>query len=241
MFETEDFIIKLAETEKERNGLFRLRYFDLLQYYNESYVNETEEDKDEYDEYCDHLIIVDKKKDEIVGTYRLIKSEHLTTLKNFLTEKEFNLDPLKKYNILEVGRAVVKEEYRSGVVIMLLWKAVINYAIDNGVDFMVGTASFQGVDPSLYADAFAYMGDNYLSPEEIRCEVNHESCFPLKLKEDYSAFEAKKQMPPLVKGYLNLGATIGNGVFADIPFNSLDVLIVLKIKEINQRYLNRLL
>lgn len=241
MFETEDFIIKLAETEKERNGLFRLRYFDLLQYYNESYVNETEEDKDEYDEYCDHLIIVDKKKDEIVGTYRLIKSEHLTTLKNFLTEKEFNLDPLKKYNILEVGRAVVKEEYRSGVVIMLLWKAVINYAIDNGVDFMVGTASFQGVDPSLYADAFAYMGDNYLSPEEIRCEVNHESCFPLKLKEDYNAFEAKKQMPPLVKGYLNLGATIGNGVFADIPFNSLDVLIVLKIKEINQRYLNRLL
>lgn len=241
MFETEDFIIKLAETEKERNGLFRLRYFDLLQYYNESYVNETEEDKDEYDEYCDHLIIIDKKKDEIVGTYRLIKSEHLTTLKNFLTEKEFNLDPLKKYNILEVGRAVVKEEYRSGVVIMLLWKAVINYAIDNGVDFMVGTASFQGVDPSLYADAFAYMGDNYLSPEEIRCEVNHESCFPLKLKEDYSAFEAKKQMPPLVKGYLNLGATIGNGVFADIPFNSLDVLIVLKIKDINEKYLKRLL
>ena len=53
--------------------------------------------------------------------------------------------------------------------------------------------------------------------------------------------EAKKQLPPLVKGYINLGASIGNGVFADIPFNSLDVLIVLKIKEINEKYLKRLL
>lgn len=241
MFETDNFIIKLAETKEEKQGVFRLRYFDLLQFYNESYVNETEEDKDEYDEYCDHLIIIDKEKNEIVGTYRLIKSEHLTTLKNFLTEKEFNIDPLKKYKILEVGRAVVKEEYRSGVIIMLLWKAVINYAIESNVDFMIGTASFQGVDPSLYADAFSYMGDKFLSPVDIRCEVNKHSCFPLQLKQEYSVLEAKRQMPPLVKGYLNLGATIGNGVFADIPFNSLDVLIVLKIKDINERYLKRLL
>jgi putative hemolysin len=64
---------------------------------------------------------------------------------------------------------------------------------------------------------------------------------PLKQKDSYDALEAKKQLPPLVKGYINLGASIGNGVFADIPFNSLDVLIVLKIKEINERYLKRLL
>ena len=241
MFETDNYIIKLAETEKEHKDLFRLRYFDLLKYYNQDYYNETQEDKDEYDEYCDHLIIIDKQKKEVIGTYRLIKSEHLTVLKNFLTEKEFNIDPLKKYNILEVGRAVVKEEYRSGIIIMLLWKAVITYAVENNIDFMIGTASFQGVDPNLYADAFTYLEDKFLSPIDIRCEVNKESCFSLKQKDCYNLLEAKKQLPPLVKGYLNLGASIGNGVFVDIPFNSLDVLIVLKIKEINEKYLKRLL
>ena len=241
MFETENYIIKLAETEKEYKNLFRLRYFDLLKYYNKEYSNDEEEDRDEYDKYCDHLILIDKQKDEVIGTYRLIKSEHLTELKTFLTEKEFNIDPLKKYNILEVGRAVVKEEHRSGIVIMLLWKAVITYAVENNIDYMIGTASFQGVDPNPYADAFTYLGDKFLSPEEIRCEVNKESYLPLKQKDSYDALEAKKQLPPLVKGYINLGASIGNGVFADIPFNSLDVLIVLKIKEINEKYLKRLL
>lgn len=241
MFETEKYIIKLAQTEEERKGLYKLRYYDLLQYFNEDYVNETHEDKDDYDDYCNHLIIIDKENNEVVGTYRLIKSAHLSTLKSFLTEKEYNIDSLKKYNILEVGRSVVKEDHRDGVVIMLLWKAIITYAIANDVDFMIGTASFQGVDPSIYADAFSYLGDKFLSPEDIRCEVNKHSYYPLKQKEQYNLFEAKKQLPPLVKGYLNLGATIGNGIFKDVPFNSLDVLIVLKIKDINKKYLNRLL
>ena len=111
-----------------------------------------------------------------------------------MTEKEFNIDPLKKYNILEVGRAVVKEEYRSGIVIMLLWKAVITYAVENNIDYMIGTASFQGVDPKPYADAFTYLGDKFLSPEDIRCEVNKESYFPLKQIDSYDSLEAKKQL-----------------------------------------------
>jgi putative hemolysin len=51
----------------------------------------------------------------------------------------------------------------------------------------------------------------------------------------------KKEMPPLVKGYINLGATIGDGVYIDKQFNSCDVLIVLVIKDINPRYLKRYL
>lgn len=241
MFETNKYILKLASTEKEYKDLYRLRYFDLLKSYNENYHNDNLEDKDEYDKYCDHLIIKDKSSDEVVGTYRLIKSEHLSELKTFLSETEFNLDKIKDFNLLEVGRAVVKEEYRNGIVISLLWKGVIRYAVYNNIDYMIGTASFHGINPNEYADAFSYLGDKFLSPIDIRCEVNDNSSFPLKMKENYNEEEAKKQLPPLVKGYINLGASIGNGVYADIDFNSLDVLIVLKIKDINQKYLKRFL
>lgn len=240
-FVVNNLIIKLAETKEEYQSLFRLRYLELLKSYNENLSCEIEEDKDEYDEYCDHIIVVDTNTKEVVGTYRLIKNEHLTKLKTFLTETEFDISPLKNYNVLEVGRAVVKEEYRSSNVISLLWKAIINYAIEENIDYMIGTASFHGIDPTPYLDTFAYLYDQHLSKDSEICLVNQESSYPLNMKTDYDILAAKKNMPPLVKGYLNLGASIGHGVYIDRAFNSLDVLIILKIKNINERYLKRFL
>lgn len=108
-FLVNNLLVKLAETEEEYKSLFKLRYLDLLKSYNTNLNSEIEEDKDEYDKYCDHIIVVDLNTKEVVGTYRLIKSEHLKILKCFLTETEFDISPLKNYQILEVGRAVVKE------------------------------------------------------------------------------------------------------------------------------------
>lgn len=240
-FTVNNLIVKLAESEDEYKSLFRLRYLDLLKSYNENLSSEIEEDKDEYDLYCDHVIVVDDKTKEVVGTYRLIKSDHLKTLKFFLTETEFDISPLKTYNILEVGRAVVKEEYRSSNVISLLWKAIINYAMDEKIDYMIGTASFHGINPAPYLDTFAYLFDQHLAKDNERCLVRKESSYPLNIKDCYDVEEARKNMPPLVKGYLNLGAKIGDGVYIDNDFNSLDVLIILKINNINERYLRKFL
>jgi putative hemolysin len=236
-----NIMIKLAETEKEYNEVFKLRYQELLLEYDKDKKIEEEIDKDEYDEICDHLIAVDIEKDKVIGTYRLIKKSHLTTVKTFLTETEFNLDPLKKYEILEVGRAVVKQEYRDGVTIGMLWKGVIRYAVSEKVDIMIGTASFHGTDPKVYKNTLTYLYEKHLSPIDIRCYANKDSYSPLKLLEEYDELMVKKEMPPLVKGYINLGATIGDGVYIDKQFNSCDVLIVLVIKDINPRYLKRYL
>ncbi len=202
---------------------------------------EEEIDKDEYDDVCDHLIALDTDKDQVIGTYRLIKKSHLGKLNKFLTETEFNIEAIKKYELLEVGRAVVKEEYRDGVTIGMLWKGVIRYAVAENVDIMIGTASFHGTDPMLYKNTLSYLYDNHLTPVDMRCYANKDSYSKLKLSDTYDLASVKKEMPPLIKGYLNLGATIGDGAYIDIDFNSVDVLIVLVIKEINPRYLKRYL
>lgn len=202
---------------------------------------EEEIDKDEYDDVCDHLIALDIDKDQVIGTYRLIKKSHLGNLNKFLTETEFNIETIKKYELLEVGRAVVKEEYRDGVTIGMLWKGVIRYAVAENVDIMIGTASFHGTDPMLYKNTLSYLYDNHLSPVDIRCYANKDSYSKLKLSDSYDLLTIKKEMPALIKGYLNLGATIGDGAYIDKDFNSVDVLIVLVIKEINPRYLKRYL
>lgn len=240
-FKSGSIMIKLAETEEERNQLWKLRYFDLVLEYNKNSINEFQEDKDEYDEICDHLIAIDLDSNEIVGTYRLIKKSHLKKVKKFLTETEFNLTPLYNYEILEVGRAVVKKNYRDSAIINLLWRGLIRYAVSEKVEYMIGTASFHGINPMDHKHTLAYLYDNFLSPKEIRCYANKESYSPLKLIDDYDEEQAIKGIPPVIKGYLRLGATIGDGAYLDVSFNSLDVLIVLKIKDINERYLKKFL
>ena len=240
-FQSGNILVKLAQTEEEKKGLWKLRYFDLILEYDKDKVSEIEEDKDEYDEVCDHLIAIDLTTNEVVGSYRLIKKSHIKNIGKFLSEEGFNLEPLNKYELLEVGRAVVKEEYRDSAIINLLWKGLIKYAVSEEVEYMIGSASFHGNNPSDYKETLSYLYDNYLSPEEIRCKVNGKSSSPLKLVDNYDEEQAKKGLPPVIKGYLRLGATIGDGAYIDVSFNSVDVLIVLKIKEINERYLRKFL
>lgn len=240
-FEKGNIRVKLAKTKEEYEGLYRLRYFDLLLHYNVNNQNIGEIDKDAYDDVCDHIIAVDINSNEVVGTYRVIKKSHLINGLSFLTESEFDLTPLKKYEILELGRAVVKEEYRDGSVIGLLWSGIIRYAVEENMEYMIGSASFQGIDYTNYVDVLSYLYQNHLSPEDIRCCVNKNSYVDMSLLGEYDELSAKKNMPPLIKGYLRLGATIGDGAYIDTSFNSTDVLIVLKIKDINPRYLKKYL
>jgi len=43
-------------------------------------------------------------------------------------------------------------------------------------------------------------------------------------------------MPPLIKGYLRLGAYIGDGAVIDRQFGTIDVLIILPVENIDPRY-----
>lgn len=229
---------RLVKTKEELHQALKLRYEELILEYNPLNTNELGIDYDPIDDVCDHLIAVDLITNEIIGTYRLIRSIHTN---KFITEAEYDLTNLKKYNLLEISRAVVKPNYRDGIAIQLLWKSIIYYAKEHNSDYMIGTASFHGQDPYLYKDAFTYLHHKHISPEEIKCRA-YEPRYDLNMiKEGFDLLEAKHNLPPLIKGYLRLGCSIGDGVYADKIFNSLDVLIVLEIKTINSRYLKRFL
>ena len=45
-------------------------------------------------------------------------------------------------------------------------------------------------------------------------------------------------MPPLIKGYLRVGAKIGDGCVIDHDFGTTDVFIILPVAEIGARYVN---
>jgi putative hemolysin len=57
-------------------------------------------------------------------------------------------------------------------------------------------------------------------------------------KETIDAKAALRVLPPLIKGYLRLGAWIGDGAVIDQQFGTTDVLIVLPVSAISSRYIS---
>ena len=45
-------------------------------------------------------------------------------------------------------------------------------------------------------------------------------------------------IPPLIKGYIRLGAFVGDGAVIDYEFNTIDVCIVLPTEKVATRYMD---
>jgi putative hemolysin len=55
-------------------------------------------------------------------------------------------------------------------------------------------------------------------------------------RDEVDAKSALKALPPLIKGYLRLGAYVGDGAVIDRQFGTTDVLIILPVEKIDPRY-----
>lgn len=236
-----NFIVKIADTEEELQQLFKLRYEELFLYYNKESKNEEEMCVDKYDYLCDHLICYDNINKQVAGTYRLVLEEHVREVGSFITESEYDITKIRSKKLLELGRAVVKEEYRNGTVIKLLWRGLIKYAQENQINYMFGTGSFHGTDPQNYEQALSYIYYNHLSPHDVRVQARKGSRSNINLikEEEIDLRKVRKQMPALIKGYIKIGATFGEDAFIDKPFNSVDLFVLLDVDKVNPAILRR--
>src|SRR6185437_6509878 len=83
-------------------------------------------DFDEYDTYCDHLLVIDHAAGaSVVGTYRLLRQSIAKHRRGFYSSREFDLGPLlgrhPQLQFLELGRSCVLSQYRSKRTMELLW------------------------------------------------------------------------------------------------------------------------
>lgn len=228
---------KDSDYEKRIKQVFSLRYKEMICEYDSTKTGNGL-DCDEYDEYCDHAVVIDTITDEVIGTYRFILEKHIENLnKRFLLEKEFNIDVLKDRNLMEVGRAVVSKKHRDGSVILLLWREAINYAIEKEIDIMLGTASFHGIDGEKYNECMQYIINNYKSNE--KCYAINDVYKIKNTSSEIDIAKVRREMPPLIKGYIRIGSSFGNDAFIDRDFCSTDMLVITKIKDIKPQYLKK--
>lgn len=190
-------------------------------------------DIDEFDPYCDHLLIRDQDTLKVVGTYRVLPPHKAQEIGRLYSDSEFDLSRLDhlRPKLVELGRSCVHKDYRSGAVIMALWSGLAQYMQKNGYEIMLGCASIPMADGGHYA-ASLY---NSLTNEQMAPTEFH--AFPrLALPLDKLNGGLEVDAPPLIKGYLKLGAKICSAPAWDPDFNTADLLTMLRLSEINPRY-----
>jgi putative hemolysin len=190
-------------------------------------------DRDEFDEYCEHLIVRDVTTDEVVGTYRILTSWMAKDAGAFYSEAEFDISNLKLLvpRLVEVGRSCIREGYRQGSVISLLWSGLAQFMTTRGYEYLMGCASIQlEVGGDRASAAYLSVKDRCLSPEHWR--VYPRTPFPVNPIKSLPI----GALPPLIKGYVRLGAYVCGEPAWDRHFNSADLLMLLPLSRMNPRY-----
>lgn len=190
-------------------------------------------DRDGFDAICDHLLVRDSGTDKVVGTYRILSPSMAQEAGGYYASRGFDLarlEPLLERTI-EVGRACVHADYRHGGAIELLWAGLAKYMQTNRYEYMLGCGSVGMADGGHMAASLYYkLQPEYLSPGEYR--VFPRCPLPLHaLRRDMQV-----SCPPLIKGYLRLGAYICGEPAWDADFNTADMLVMLPLSRMNRCY-----
>lgn len=252
-----DLEVRMARSKGDVRRAQKLRYhvfYQELAAIPDALALMSRRDEDSYDLICDHLLVVDTgaqpkarrpwpRKPKVVGTYRVLRQEIADLNDGFYTQGEYDIAPLLErhgdnYRFLELGRSCVLEPYRSRRTVKLLWQGIWNYAREQGVDVMIGCASFEGTDPRSHAMALSHLHHHARAPEKWRVRAHQDRYVDMNMipASQIDPRAVIKDLPPLIKGYLKLGAFFGDGAVVDHQFGTTDVFVILPVEAINARY-----
>ncbi len=203
-----------------------------------------EREYDSFDDYCDHLLVFDENRGggarTVVGTYRMMRREAAARCGRFYSADEYDISKLLGYpgGILEVGRSCVDRSYRNGGTMQLLWRGIATYVFCYDIDILFGCASLPGVEPESLKLPLSYLFHHHLAPPSLRPRARPERYVAMdSLPSDaIDRKQALRVLPPLVKGYLRLGGTVGEGAVIDENFGTTDVCIVVKTDMVTEKY-----
>lgn len=243
-------VARLATTQAEVDAAQRLR-FEV--FYREMHAQASPEmmaagrDFDKYDPVCEHLVVVDRDDgDKVIATYRLMREDGAAKVGGFYTAGEYDISAMLKAHagqkLLELGRSCVLKAHRTGPTMQLLWRGLLVYLVREEIDLLFGCASLPGTEPATLALELAYLHHFHAMPEKERVSALPDLYTPMDVmpKEAIDSAEALRELPPLVKGYVRMGARIGDGAVIDRQFGTTDVFIYFPVASANKRWIAHL-
>lgn len=238
--------VRLAENDREILEAQKVRYQVFYEEYGatplSSDMAEQRIDLDLYDPVADHLVVLDHNHTpaKVVGTYRLVQKIGAEKVGRYYTSHEFNIDCITNADMsaLELGRSCVLPQYRTRPVLQLLWEGIASYITEHDIDLMFGCASFHTTDVTDIANELSYMYHYHLSPHDMcpRALDKHYIDMNILPKDQLNARRVFASLPPIIKGYLRVGGTIGDGAVLDEQFKTIDVCVIVQTHLLTDRY-----
>ncbi len=203
---------------------------------------------DAFDAHCDHLLVLDHARpaaEAVVGTYRLMPGERAAAAGGFYSSAEFDLTPMLNNTpeiagLVEVGRSCVAQGYRTNATVQKLWRGIAQYMADHNVRALFGCASFPTTAAETLRRPLGYLHRHHLAAPQWRVTALGgravEMSDPDPVLESADQRTIYRSLPPLVKGYLRLGAVVGQDAVIDQQFGTTDVFMYLPVNRIPDRY-----
>ncbi len=235
--QAEDFTVKIAESAEDMIKAQKLRHKIFLEE-GLGLTHDSGLDFDEYDNFADHLMILNNSTGEAVGTYRLIHSSHTS---KFYSQTEFYLDPFLKIEgaKLEMGRACTHMDFRNGRTMDLLWQGLSRYITLSQTRYLFGCSSVKTTDPIFMFSMMKSLSKN----EQLKWDHQIHPLPAFDWPESQKYFtDAEpltgytKALPPLLRSYLNAGSFVYGLPAYDKDFLCFDLLTILDLRQLNKKF-----
>jgi putative hemolysin len=186
-------------------------------------------DVDEFDDHCDHLIVVEDGTGDVVGTYRMLPPGRVGR-RYSETEFEVRSQRVLEPDLVETGRSCVHPAHRDGAVINLIWAGLARYMRLTGHRWLAGCASVGLEDGGpTAAGVWDLAQRRYLAPPAFQVTAR-------RPWEPVPYPAGRVAVPPLLRGYLRLGAWICGAPAYDPDFGCADFYILLGLDRMDPRY-----
>ena len=202
-------------------------------------------DADRFDEHCDHLLVREDNSGELVGCYRMLPPPGAIAAGGLYTATEFDvqgLDALRP-SLVEMGRAVVRDDHRNGGVVLLMWAGILAYLDRCGYDFVTGCVSVpvrgDETPGSQIRGVRDFVRRRHAAPEQYTVHPYRQVTVDGKSLDEIEP-PARVAVPPLMRGYLRLGAQVCGEPAHDPDFGVGDFPALLDKRQADTRYLRRL-
>jgi putative hemolysin len=209
------------------------------------FFHDTGKDEDAFDKFCQHLVVIERDSQRIVGTYRLLLGSIAKKNIGFYSETEFDLTNIKRHckgELLELGRSCVEPAYRKHPILPLMWRAIILFIEERKVEYIFGCASVDEPSAEKIGKIFSFFKENCFSPSRFRIQPLNGKTYPYEPQvKSVTVREISESLPALIKGYLKMGAQVCGEPVWDKEFNTADFFMLLETQKINASYKKKLL
>ena len=239
------YTLLLTNDSADIEAAQRLRYEVFSTEPGFTLTNENGVDADRFDEFCDHLLVRDDDTGAFVGCYRMLPPPGAIAAGGLYTATEFDVSALDSLrpSMVEMGRAVVRGDHRNGAVVLMMWSGILAYLDRCGYDHVIGCVSVPthgaGTPGSELRGVRDFVRSRHSTPAEYTV-VPYRPVVLDGLVLDQIEPPARPTLPPLMRGYLRLGAQICGDPAHDPDFGVGDFPALLDKRRADIRYLNRL-